>query len=115
MAKRPDVMKSKKDIVEFFIDYSGMPEKYATPPKWYSEKRKIKTRSYRKIMNKTIIDKNKLHKYYEAKLASIYDSVLTVNDVANFTGYGRKAVSSWINKKKLRAIPYKHSFFIPQE
>lgn len=105
----------KTDIIEFFNDYSVMPEKYSTPPKWYSEKKQIKARPYKKGLRSSEINEKKLRKYYEAKLTAFYDGVLTVALVSQFTGYRTKTVSAWIRNGYLKAIHYKNKYIIPHE
>lgn len=104
----------KKDVIEFFNDYSVMPEKYSTPPKWYSEKKQITTKPYRTRLKSSVINQNKLRKYYEKKLSSFYKDVLTLAEVSQFTGYKRKTVSAWIRDGKLQVIPYRNSYIVPQ-
>lgn len=107
----------KKDIIEFFNDFAIMPEKYLAPPKWYSEKKKIKTKSYRLRLNPEKINIEKLEYYYRQKLDSIFeDDVLKVQDVSIFTGYKPSTVRGWINADKMEVLilPGKR-YYIPKE
>lgn len=103
----------KKDIIDFFYDYSVMPEKYATPPKWYSEKKRIKTHSYRRGFKPTEINVKKLRKYYVGKLAT-YDDILSMTETSEFTGYGLPTVSNWIQNDKLEILRVGRRYLIPK-
>ena len=104
----------KKDIIDFFYDYSVMPEKYATPPKWYSEKKRIRTHSYRRGFKPTVINKKKSRKYYVDRLA-VYDDVLSVAQVSEFTGYRLSTIRHWINEDKLDVIKVHRRYIVPQD
>ncbi len=52
--------------------------------------------------------------YYADKLAN-YKEVLLSKEVAAFTGYCPRTVTSWVNEKKLRAIILPERYIVPKE
>ena len=94
----------KKDVIEFFDDFAIMPEKYLAPPKWYSEKKKIKTKSFRIRLNPEACDIQKLERYYRKKLKAFDSEILTIKDVTKFTGYKHSTISGWIRSGKLKVL-----------
>ena len=80
----------KKDVIAFFNDYSVMPEKYATPPKWYSERKQIRTRPFRLRFSADNYDDRMLHSYYKRRLAISYSGVLTLAYVRKIQRYSEK-------------------------
>lgn len=81
-----------------------MPEKYLAPPKWYSEKKKIKTKSFRIRLNPENCDIQKLEQYYRKKLKVFDSEILMTRDVVKFTGYRNTTVTGWIRADKLEAL-----------
>lgn len=105
----------KSDIIELFDDMERNPDKYVTPPSWYSEKKKVKAKPYmlRYIPNATI-DEKALRAYYEDLLIP-YKEVLTVTQVAGLTGYRSTTVTSWIRTGKLGALQMLDRYIIPKQ
>lgn len=105
----------KKDIIELFDDMEKNPEKYVAPPKWYSENTQIKVSPY--MLRYTPFDPvntNKLRAYYKRKLKS-YDNILSVMQVAEFTGYRSTTVTSWIRTGRMEALQLLDRYIIPKE
>lgn len=105
----------KSDIVEMFDDMEQHPQKYATPPQWYSEKKKMKAKPYTlRCLPCGPVDTEKLRTYYEKEPAS-YDEVLSVMQVSAFIGYRSTTVTSWIRTGKLEALQLLDRYIIPKE
>ena len=105
----------KKDIIELFDDMEKNPEKYVAPPKWYSESTQMKVSPY--MLRYTPYDPvntNKLRAYYRRKLKS-YDNILSVMQVAEFTGYRSTTVTSWIRTGRMEALQLPDRYIIPKE
>ncbi len=105
----------KKDVIEFFDSLEKNPTKFATPERWYSTKVKLKAKPYviRYVPN-TNIDTEKLREFYEKKLEPYVD-VLNVAEVAAFTGYDHKTVTSWIRTGRLEALLLLDRYIVPKE
>lgn len=104
----------KKDIIEMFDDMEKRPGKYATPPKWYSEKKKLSAKPYAlRYIPCGNVNKEDLRQYYEEQLIA-YDEVLTVTQVALFTGYRSTTVTGWIRTGKLEALQLLDKYIIPK-
>lgn len=105
----------KKDIIEFFEDLAANPLKYSAPPKWYSEKVKIKAKPYKlRIQPNAKFNKSDLRHYYIRKLKD-YNELLYTTDVSRFTGYNLKTVTSWIRTGKLEVLHAQGRNIIPKE
>ena len=105
----------KKDIIELFDDMEKNPQKYAAPPKWYSENTKMKVSPY--MLRYTPFDPvntNKLRAYYVKELEP-YDNILSVMQVATFTGYKSTTVTSWIRTGRMEALQLLDRYIIPKE
>ena len=104
----------KSDVIELFDDMAKNPDKYATPPSWYSEKKKIKAKPYKlRFIPSVNIDKDDLRQYYE-KLIEPYGEVLTVMQLSAITGYRSTTVTSWIRTEKLEALQLLNRYIIPK-
>lgn len=104
----------KSDVIELFDDMAKNPDKYATPPSWYSEKKKIKAKPYKlRFIPSVNIDKDDLRQYYE-KLIEPYGEVLTVMQLSAITGYRSTTVTSWIRTEKLESLQLLNRYIIPK-
>lgn len=105
----------KEDIIDFFDDLEAHPNKYATPPKWYSEKKKLKASPYKlRCMPNAPVDTAALRSYYKKKLKK-HNPVMTVAEVSEFTGYNKSTVTKWIRAERLEAFVMPRIYMIPKE
>ena len=105
----------KQDIIELFDDMEKNPEKYVAPPKWYSESTQMKVSPY--MLRYTPFDPvnaDKLRAYYVKELEP-YDNILSVMQVAEFTGYRSTTVTSWIRTGRMEALQLLDRYIIPKE
>jgi len=60
------------------------------------------------------VDTSALRSYYKKKLRK-YDNVMTVAEVAEFTGYYSSTITGWIRAEKLEAFIMPKNYMIPKE
>lgn len=97
-----------------FDDMEKRPGKYATPPKWYSEKKKMKAKPYAlRYIPCGAVDKNALREFYENQLKD-YDEVLSVSQVSEITGYRTTTITSWIRTGRMEALLLLDRYIVPK-
>lgn len=115
----------KTDVLTWLIDYIDNPAKYKAPDDWYkrmdsSERNKKFGSSFNVDSNNRLnfmppeYDEPTARQYYADKLEN-YKEVLLSKEVAAFTGYCPRTVTSWVNEKKLRAIVLPQKYVVPKE
>lgn len=99
---------AKKDVAEFLERKAENPSLYAAPKGWYAgangEERKN---------SQTKDDLDGIKARFLQMLA-IYPDVMTVQEVARFTGYEKSTVVVWCRKNKLRYFDMGNRFIIPK-
>ncbi len=115
----------KTDVLAWLIDYIDNPAKYKAPDNWYkrmdqSERKKKFGSSFSADHTNRLnfmppeFDEPTARQYYADKLAN-YKEALLSKEVAAFTGYCPRTVTSWVNEKKLRAIALPEKYVVPKE
>lgn len=64
-------------------------------------------------VNYEIVSRLLVRQHYEIALQALPD-VLTVADIAAFTGYGRHTVSRWCSEGRLKVITRSPKFIVPK-
>jgi hypothetical protein len=100
------------DVVEYLRDRDDYPELYKAPDGFYKGNGCKKAPSFDEVFTKD--DFNRMRQYYENKLSNQLD-VMTVEQIANFTGYCKNSVVRWCSKKELNNFFIRQRFHIPKE
>jgi len=101
------------DVIQYLKDRDDFPELYKAPEGFYKGNNyNKKAPSFNEVFTKS--DLARMQDYYK-KLLKDYPDVMTVKQVAVFTGYGTTSVGRWCNKQELKSIFIKQKYLIPQE
>jgi len=99
-------------VIEYLKDREDYPELYKAPDGFYKGKGCKKSPSFDEVFTKP--DLTHMRQYYE-KLLSEYSDVMTVEQVAHFTGYCKNSVGRWCGKQELKRFFIRQRFQIPKE
>lgn len=100
---------NKSDVIAFFNDLNLHPEKYASLSD-NEETKPISTAALPAFK----YSKRKLRAYYKDLLTAYEDVLLTVDQVAEVTGYRNTTITGWIRANKLGALVVPTKYLIPK-
>ena len=100
------------DVIQYLKDRDDYPELYKAPDGFYKMSSCKKAPSFDKVFTKK--DLIHMRQYFETLLENEPD-IMTVGQVAQFTGYCKNSVSRWCGKKELKSFLIKQRFRIPKE
>lgn len=100
------------DVVQYLKDRDDFPELYKAPDGFYKNNGCKKAPSFDEVFTKS--DLIRMRQYYE-KLLSKQSDVMTVEQVAIFTGYCKNSVGRWCGKRELKSFFIRQRFHIPKE
>lgn len=100
------------DVIQYLKDRDDYPEVYKAPAGFYKGNGCKKAPSFDKVF--TAADLTRMRGYYEGLLEKKPD-VMTVEQVAKFTGYCKNSVSKWCSKQELKSFFIRQRFQIPKE
>jgi len=100
------------DVIQYLQDRDDYPELYKAPDGFYKGNGCKKSPSFDEVFTKA--DLIHMQQYYE-KLLSKQPDVMTVEQVASFTGYCKNSVGRWCGKQELKNFFIRQRFHIPKE
>jgi len=100
------------DVIQYLQDRDDYPELYKAPEGFYKGNGCKKAPSFDEVFTKQ--DLTRMRDFYKKQLIR-YPDVMTVFQVAEFTGYGTTSVGRWCSKQELKCFFMKQRFQIPQE
>ena len=100
------------DVIQYLHDRDDYPELYKAPDGFYKGNGCRKAPSFDEVFVKD--DLTRMRQFYEALLQN-YPDVLSVRQVAQFTGYGESSVAKWCGKQELKSFLIRQKFQIPKE
>lgn len=101
------------DVIQYLKDRDDYPELFKAPDGFYKGKGgDKKAPSFDEVF--TPEDLIRMRQYYERLLKNNPD-VMSVEQVAQFTGYNKNSVSRWCGKKELKCFYIKQRYQIPKE
>jgi len=100
------------DVIQYLKDRDDYPELYKAPDGFYKGNSCKKAPSFDEVFTKE--DLARMRQYYERLLESRPD-VMTVEQVAQFTGYCKNSVGRWCSKQELKSFFIRQRFQIPKE
>lgn len=100
------------DVIQYLHDRDDYPELYKAPDGFYKGNGCRKAPSFDEVFVKD--DLTRMRQFYEALLQN-YPDVLSVRQVAQFTGYGESSVAKWCGKQELKSFLIRQKFKIPKE
>ena len=100
------------DVIEYLRNRDDYPELYKAPDGFYQGNGCKKAPSFDEVFSKA--DLTRMRQYYE-KLLSKQPDVMTVEQVANFTGYCKNSVGRWCGKQELKNLFIRQRYRIPKE
>lgn len=100
------------DVIQYLKDRDDYPELYKAPDGFYKRNGCKKAPAFDKVF--TFDDLVRMRQFYEGLLAG-YPDVMTVEQVAKFTGYCKNSVSNWCSKQELKNFLIRQRFRIPKE
>ena len=100
------------DVVQYLREREKNPELYKAPDGFYKSAGCKKASSFDKVFRKA--DLETMRKYYKKHLTN-YPDVMSIEQVAEFTGYCKTAVRAWCNKQKVKCFLIRQRFKIPKE
>ena len=106
---------AKADVAAYLRRRLTEPEYYAPPSGWYKNypQRKPPAVSLTRTLDYEIVSRLLLRRHLEQQLADAPD-VLTVEQIARFTGYTPHTVSRWCTEGRLRTIQRRPRFMVPK-
>ena len=101
------------DVIQYLKDRDDYPELFKAPDGFYKGKGgDKKAPSFDEVFTQE--DLIRMRQYYERLLKNNPD-VMSVEQVAQFTGYNKNSVSRWCGKKELKCFYIKQRYQIPKE
>lgn len=100
------------DVVQYLRERDDYPELYKAPDGFYKSTDYKKAPSFDEVFTKG--DLVTMRKYYEELLINQSD-VMTIEQVAEFTGYCKTSVRAWCNKQEVKCFLIRQRFQIPKE
>ena len=102
-----------EDVIDYLKSRDDYPELYKAPDGYYiGNGEKQKAPSFDEVFTKE--DLERMRQYYENRLRK-YPDVMTVEQVAQFTGYCKNSVGRWCSKQQVRCFFIRQRFYIPKE
>ena len=98
----------KEDVKAYLEERAVFPELYSAPRGWYGS-------HYVARLSADLPEEvlNKMHDYYTGLLEK-YKDVVTVQEVAALTGYGKTTINNWCNKGVLKSFRKGQVYYIPK-
>ena len=100
------------DVIECLKDRDDYLELYKALDDFYKGNDCKKVPYFDEVFTK--LDLIRMRQYYE-KILKRQPDVMTVEQVANFTGYSKNSVGWWCNKQKLKSLFVRQRYHIPKE
>jgi len=100
------------DVIQYLSERDDYPELYKAPDGFYKSDGCKKAPSFNKVFTKD--DLVIMRQYYENRLAD-YPEVMSIEQVAEFTGYCKTSVRVWCNKQELKCFCIRKKFQISKE
>lgn len=100
------------DVIQYLRDRDDYPELYKASDGFYKGNGCRKAPSFNEVFVKD--DLTRMRQFYEALLQN-YPDVLSVRQVAQFTGYGESSVAKWCSKQELKSFFIRQKFKIPKD
>lgn len=106
---------AKADVAAYLRRRLTEPEHYAPPSGWYKNypQRKPPAVSLTRTLDYEIVSRLLLRRHLEQQLTDAPD-VLTVEQIARFTGYTPHTVSRWCTEGRLHTIQRRPRFMVPK-
>lgn len=102
-----------EDVIDYLKSRDDYPELYKAPDGYYiGNGGKQKAPSFDEVFTKE--DLECMRQYYENRLRK-YPDVMTVEQVAQFTGYCKNSVGRWCSKQQVKCFFIRQRFYIPKE
>ena len=102
-----------EDVIDYLKSRDDYPELYKAPDGYYiGNGGKQKAPSFDEVFTKE--DLERMRQYYENRLRK-YPDVMTVEQVAQFTGYCKNSVGRWCSKQQVKCFFIRQRFYIPKE
>ena len=102
-----------EDVIDYLKSRDDYPELYKAPDGYYiGNGEKQKAPSFDEVFTKE--DLERMRQYYENRLRK-YPDVMTVEQVAHFTGYCKNSVGRWCSKQQVKCFFIRQRFYIPKE
>ncbi len=105
------------DVIAYLQDRIIYPERYRPIEGWYAERSRGQTIAKPKRDSLMIVlseeQTARLFTYFENELAE-YEDLMTIEEVAEFLGYGKSSVSYGCLKKGLKHIQPERKYLIPK-
>lgn len=102
-----------EDVIDCLKSRDDYPELYKAPDGYYiGNGGKQKAPSFDEVFTKE--DLERMRQYYENRLRK-YPDVMTVEQVAQFTGYCKNSVGRWCSKQQVKCFFIRQRFYIPKE
>ena len=100
------------DVLQYLQERNDYPELYKAPDGFYKSEGCKKAPSFDEVFTKN--DLVTMRGYY-AELLADYTDVITVEQVAEFTGYSESSVRAWCSKQEVKCFLIRKRFKIPKE
>ena len=100
------------DVVQYLRERDDYPELYKAPDGFYKSVGCKKAPSFDEVFKKD--DLAAMRKYYEERLID-YPDVMSIEQVAEFTGYCKTSVRAWCSKQEAKCFLIRQRFQIPKE
>ena len=101
------------DVIEYLKDRDAHPDSYKAIRGWYSGTAGKKEPSIEYIAPRLSPDQQKLLVQYLSRLMKSYDDLMTVKQLAGFSGYNTTTIINWCNKN-LKHFNIAGRFLIPK-
>ena len=102
------------DVIQYLRDRDDYPELFKAPDGYYKGNGCKKAPAFDEVFTKN--DLTRMRQFYEMLLEKQkYPDVMTVEKVAQFTGYNKNSVSKWCSKKQLQSFFIRQRYQIPKE
>lgn len=100
------------DVIQYMKDRDDYPELYKAPEGYYKGNGCKKAAAFDEVFH--LDDLSRMRQFYAALLEKQPD-VMTVEQVAAFTGYCKNSVGRWCSKEQLKCFFIKQKYRIPKE
>lgn len=100
------------DVIQYLRDRDDYPELFKAPDGFYKKNGCKKAPSFDDVF--TANDLMRMRQFYRKKLEDAPD-VMSVDQIAQFTGYHKNSVARWCSKKELESFHIRQRFYIPKE
>ena len=100
------------DVIRYLKDRDDYPEVFKAPTGFYKQRGDKKAPAFDDVF--TSNDLKRMRQFYELLLRDEPD-VMSVAQVARFTGYHRNSVARWCSRQELKCFQIRQRFHIPKE